>query len=543
MGGGDPVAVRWIRRLWLREWLLMSPTMVWLAIDRTPWSWDPAWYGEVATDLWWTLAHQPDAWGGQMLAAFGIKAPAIAWLAQFFVPLGHAVGAVDDALMLVPVLAALVTVRLWFQIGDEMWGGDARGGWVLALLGAGAPLFVGLTHQFFVEPLQLLGVTALWWLALAAPQWPRLRLVAVGALTGVFLLATKVTSPAFAFVPMLLLGWRGGKSRAPWLAPTRGGRVGDVLLLIALAVVGSATCAWYVRNLPAMRDWVVFAAQDESSLIYGRHPEWAAKWGFWLGALHREFFTLLTGSALLPLAVLVAIRLRHVRHDRFTTILAWAGGTQVLIVLWGFSRQIPEISRYSLPLLTSALLPVVWLLAPLTTRRNLALGALVLAAAQWLGSHAMALNALSPGPRPSEWLARPDPDPSYAAELDAVIASTTTSATAFRYFVNGYELPWLNANTLSYHAAKGRLATGIRAYYTSLGYGAKDAAAAWRRIEEMQAEGFISLAPQVQAPEPSFMNQVARPVLARVDQGPEFAREHFPNRHDIVLYRRTSKRH
>ncbi|HQY06750.1 MAG TPA: hypothetical protein PLQ52_11865, partial [Lacunisphaera sp.] len=316
---------------------------------------------------------------------------------------------------------------------------------------------------------------------------------------------------------------------------------------LLLLVVGAAalTLAWYARNLGALREFVAFAAQDSSSLIYGQRPAFWTKWGFWLPAVHREFFNPLVGFALLPLAAafaLPALRRRLEPRPPAGGMLAGAGLLQVLLVLWGFSLQIPEITRYSLPLLVSALLPLVWLLS-LGPRRWLAPAALALIAGQWLWSHGTALGLLPVAPRGSEWLVRADPDPSYGQELDALIAQTTTPATAYRYQVNGYELPWLNANTLSFHAAKQRLRTGIRAYYTSLGYGATDPVAAYRRVIDMQADTFISLDTAWHEPKPAFMNQTALAVLEQIRANPDFVPETFYNQHHIVLYRRNPKPH
>ncbi len=546
MSDAPEACTSWTRRLWVLEVLLLAPTVVWLGVDRTPWSWDPAWYGEVSCDLWWTLKHQPEAWSAAMLSAFGIKAPAIAWIGQFFVPLGQAVGNIDDLLMAVPLCAALVTIRLWFLLGNELWGGDPRGGWLMALLGAGAPIFVGITHQFFVEPLQLLGITWLWWLAVRAPQLSRVRLAASAALAGAFLLAVKVTSPAFAVMPAGLIIWRWVASHQPWFSRGRCARTADVLLVAAGVGVGVITAAWYARNLGALREFVAFAAQDDSSLIYGRRPDFWLKWGFWVPAIYREFFNVLVGWGALPLAFIMGlVALRHRQRWQAASanaIVAAAAILQVLIVLWGFSLQIPEITRYSLPLLTSALLPIISLLRHASCHSWVAPLTLAIAAAQWGWSHAAPLG-VPPPPRASEWLTRAERDPSYGRELDALIAATTTPASAFRYRVNGYETPWLNANTLSFHAAKLRLDSGVRAYYTSLGYGANNAAAAFERIEAMEADFFISVDLAQHDPRPVFMNQVARPVLERVHAGPEFAPTPFSNQHHIVLYRRVTSRH
>ena len=40
--------------------VLVLPSVVWIAIDRSIWPWDPSWYGEVSIDLWATLRTDPE---------------------------------------------------------------------------------------------------------------------------------------------------------------------------------------------------------------------------------------------------------------------------------------------------------------------------------------------------------------------------------------------------------------------------------------------------------------------------------------------------
>lgn len=540
---GAPTAPRWFAPPGWQAFVLMAPSLLWLAWDRTPWRTDQAWYGEVAVDLWWTLTHHPDKWWPLMLDAFAIKAPAISWLGQFLVPLGHWMGSVDDGLLLLPWAASAWTVHLWFRIGCTLWAGDTRGGWLCAGLGAGSPLFVALTHQFFVEALQLLGVTALYWLAMHGARLPRLTLALRAALALTFLISVKVTSPVFCIVPLGLIGWQLLTGRQPWLARATHGRVFDACVVILTLGMAVPTGLWYLRHFDALRKFVAFAAQSESSLYYGSPPEFFAKWSYWLPGVHREFFHPVVGFGLVPGIVLVLLAGSIRKKSVPTAWWALAGGAvlQGLLVLQGFALQIPEITRYALALLVSALIPLVILLGCGPRRLVVTLG-LALMSLQWGWSHGSSLGILPAGPRASEWLWTADPDPSRDEALDRLISATTDPATAPRYHVNGYETPWLNANSLAFHAAKARLASGTRGYYTSLGFGAKDPGAALARLHAMEAESFISVELPFHAPQPTFMNQVARQALESISQDPRYGQVPFSSAHNIVLYRRVPNR-
>src|SRR5207253_1842232 len=83
------------------------PSIVWAFLDRSIWPWDPAWYGEVSADLWATLRTDAGNWGTAMAHAFGAKPPAVAWLGQFFIPLGGALGGDSTVLLLSIVVTPL----------------------------------------------------------------------------------------------------------------------------------------------------------------------------------------------------------------------------------------------------------------------------------------------------------------------------------------------------------------------------------------------------------------------------------------------------
>ena len=101
-----------------------------------------------------------------MTHAFGSKPPAIAWLGQFFIPLGVWLGSIPTALLLSVVLCQATTIGLLFAAGRQLSG--ALAGLVAALTAAAAPLTVSMSHEYFVEPLQGMAVAWLLYIMVAA---------------------------------------------------------------------------------------------------------------------------------------------------------------------------------------------------------------------------------------------------------------------------------------------------------------------------------------------------------------------------------------
>jgi hypothetical protein len=113
-----------------------------------------------------------------------------------------------------------------------------------------------------------------------------------------------------------------------------------------------------------------------------------------------------------------------------------------------------------------------------------------------------------------------------------------TSTATGRFNIVGVEVPWMNANTASFFAAKHRLDTGIRSYYTSLGYAQEDLAAAVKRVEELNTMYYITLDERAQSRAPDFLNLASRPMLEHVRTDPHFERVSASNVTGVVIFRR-----
>ena len=164
--------------------------------------------------------------------------------------------------------------------------------------------------------------------------------------------------------------------------------------------------------------------------------------------------------------------------------------------------------------------------------------ACILLSIQLAVTNAQALNFTKVNPNVSYWLQPYSSDGTARTELTELIRTTSVPGTELRYNIVGVELPWLNANSLDYYAVKGRLETGRRSYFTSLGYAETDIEKAWTRLEQIGIVYFVSLEEDKQPSPPDFINRVTLPVLRRVVSDPNFVRVNFPSRLGILLFRR-----
>ena len=87
---------------------MVSPSLIWIALDKSVWMWDEAIYGKGSVELFYTLSHSPKRWLRLMLNILHEQAPGVSWLGHFFVPLGYLLGSIDVSLLL------SILVALWY---------------------------------------------------------------------------------------------------------------------------------------------------------------------------------------------------------------------------------------------------------------------------------------------------------------------------------------------------------------------------------------------------------------------------------------------
>jgi hypothetical protein len=159
---------------------------------------------------------------------------------------------------------------------------------------------------------------------------------------------------------------------------------------------------------------------------------------------------------------------------------------------------------------------------------------IVLCGLQWAAVNYGTLSAGSRIANRSQWLLQFDSSRSRFEEVVRIVQVTSTHPG--RYNIVGVEVPWLNANSAAFFAAKNRLNTGVRCYYTSLGYAQQDLDAALKRIDEFQTQYFITLDEAFQ-PAQNFVNVVSLPVLRELKESTRFQVVPFSSENGVVVFK------
>jgi hypothetical protein len=514
----------------------LVPDFLWIARDHTPWPWDQAWYGEVSVNLWFNLTRSMSNWLHTMLAGIDMKPPGVVWLGQFFVPLGSVFGSVENALLFSVVLAQAVTLYLVFRIGRSLAPNSYAVPALGVVLASAGQLFVGLSHQFFVEPLQALAVA---WTVLAVircKEWsaPRIVLHVAGSLI-VGLLA-KATTPLYCLFPFLYIGlvllrkplFRGWQSE--WRNTSM--RV----LAFSVCIAGPLTAAWYAVNLKAVWRHIREASSGEIALQYGTHASVTNKLVVWLKLLDRSFLSPYLGWAVvIVIAAGLASRIGRAGARAIPpvgVVTAVLSALQSALLLLVFSMNDAVDSRYMYAMYVFLATILMWACAPITSRAVLAT-VFAICALQFITVHRIALGAAGTAAEQGEWLGRPHEDRGRYHEMERIVAMTSTRP---GYNIVGVEEPWLNANTASFFAAKRGLDTGVRSYYTSLGYAEKNTATAVRRVEDFNIMFYITLDERHQTIPPNFVNIVSLPLLKHISEDPKFQQVPFATANGVLIF-------
>jgi hypothetical protein len=529
----------------------MLPSFYWIANDHHAWPWDQSWYGEVSVDLWFKLTHHISEWFPAMATAFGSKSPGIAWFGQLFVPLERVFGSIEEVLLLSVVATQIGSMVLFCKLTEEFAPGRRLVTAAGVLLFAGAPLFVAMSHQYFPEPLQLLGVTYFYYLAATGHRMKRETLLGNLLVATSIALLAKITSPIYCALPGLIAVSALFEKRKSKSEVSSNGAYWRWLWLFAGVILCVACAVWYAKNLPALRETLRRQTSPEFMLDYGHAGTLFQKLPFWLHALQWSFqlpWVILGQLVLIGAgAALATIRGGEKRMDPRQTgewrfnLLTISSVIHIIVVLALCSLNYNEETRYLLPLLPAIATVNIWLLCKIRHPWILA-GVIILLSAQWIAVCAQALGLAHLDQRTcSYWVIPFDKNRRQAEEIVRIAQKTASSTGASRYNIVGIELPWLNANTLSFFAAKAELETGRRNYYTGLGYGAKDLDAAWKRMNDLKNDYFISLEEADQPLTANFLNQVSIPALRRIRDDPDFVSVPFPSDLGVALFRRKTE--
>jgi hypothetical protein len=526
----------WRHVFWLV--FLIAPSVVWIYRDHSVWPWDQSWYAEVATDLWFWLGHSLRNWAITMSDGLNLKPPGVSWIGQFFVPLAGVFGSVERALLFSILLTQFAWLSILLRIGQEIAPGRRVVAAAGVLLAAASQLFVGLSHQMFVEPLQTAAVAWVFYVAARAVAWPKAKVIIHLAAACILGLLAKATTPVYCVVPCLYCGYlllrtpKRPDFRAAWAdRPTRA-------LILVCGVLGLMCGLWYVRHLGDVWQHVHDSSSGEVALDYGSRDTVPHKLTLWSRLFVQSFLTPLISWGFLALIVAAGIsyavgrRAQNSGGRHSGARLALLSVLQIGLILFVFSLNVTVEPRYMLSLLPCAAIIAMQLCAFLPAR--LVAVFLVLGVAQWGLVNGSSLGIPIGFTPKSQWLGTTQADRSRYEELQRAVEMTDMPG---RYNIVGVEKPWLNANSAAFFAAKHRLRIGNRGYYTSLGYAQQDTEDAMRRIDSLQPPYIITLAEDWQTGTPDYVNRASLPVLKRIQRNPEFATVPFESQTGIVIFR------
>jgi hypothetical protein len=520
---------------------LVLPSLIWVLLDRSVWPWDQAWYGEVSVELYCSFRQGLGPWVEAMRGAFGSKAPAVAWFGQWFVPIGQLLGSMDLGLHLSVLICQALTLMLVYRIGQRIAAGND---WITPMAGCllvgGAPLFVGMSHQYFAEPIQTLAVVWILYAAVAAPTWTRVNTLTQLLAAGSVALLAKSSTPAYCLLPGLMAASTLFLRKPISQAPPQGRQFGRWICLLVSVALLAATTAWYQRNLGGVLRHAYDASVGDIALDYGKRDLFLAKMSFWLKAVRLSLFSPLSlGVVFLVAAIGLTVSLSAVVRRRekltlsWTALLALFSAVHIVGFLAMASRSINEDTRFLMPLLPSLAILFMWALTQIK-HRSIAAAGVALLFVQWTDTCGIALGLRERNA--CNWLIPFDADATKAQEVSRLVARSSQEETsASRYNIVGVESPWLNANTCSYLAAQGKLASGRRPYYTSLGYAERDEQKALRRLEDVNTLYFITR--EGSFPD-DFLNRVSEGVAKKVAQDSRYERQSYASSLDVVIYRR-----
>ena len=472
--------------------VLVLPSLVWAALDRSIWPWDPSWYGAVSLDLARTLGRDLGDWGELMAQAFGQKPPAIAWFGQLFVPLGDLIGQAEPALLVSVLVCQAATLALVYAATRKLAGEGAA--LVAGLLVGAAPLFVSMSHEYFAEPIQTVALAwLLYILASAASRRPALTLVQLPGVIALGMLA-KLSSPVYMVAPVaatLLLAYRHRRGE------TRTSVFRDRTVIASgigtlLAVAGALV--WYGANVQRALDHARLASADTG--LYGTDRGFARQLPDWIERLRDVTFVPNVGLALAVLA-LVSAALAWRRGGRVgildqRVVVAAACFISIALVLVSFATQPNQEMRYLL-----GLVPFVAMLAALAIaaaqRQALVAAAVVVLVAEFAVVTLQGFGYARQSALTSYPVKELTTSTDFAETLDDVVADTCGPESNGRINMVGADYPWLNHNNLSMLALEEHAGAGLNCYYTALGYAENDPELAWKRLLQFASPYYISI--------------------------------------------------
>ncbi|MEW6255566.1 MAG: hypothetical protein AB1592_06375 [Pseudomonadota bacterium] len=505
-------------------------SLLWVFRDQSVWPWDQAYYGEVSLDLAYAFSQGLAVWFRSMISAIGFKPPLLVWIAQAAVPFSDLVGGVERAFLLVNIFISGSALFLLYRLGRKIGGSEVQS-FAGVLLCGGSSLFIGITHQFFVEPLQALAIVGLMHTSLRCDIISIIRLFGelLFYISMSFLIKSSSIGYVLPFIAYIVIVRFSKKNN-----PCRKYSYSDYLVLTLGILAALAASAWYFVNWAGVLRHALLATVGPEAVLWGEQGAFSKKFMFWIEALNHALFPWSALGVAFAALLLLAIGAAFISvvkaepqqwflaaiENRLLYALMLLGTAATAIIV--HALQINQETRFLMPMLPLVSLTLVWALhflnRPAINFVAFIVGALD-AGASISGAHGMAW----PGAVMSVWL-KPYQENSAAAEkLMKAIILTCDGKHANRYNIVGVDMPFLNANSAEFYATKNRRHSGYKCFYTSLGFAEVNASAAFSRIDIMNAPYVITLLPTALTADTDAFNKTAYFVSERLSKDPKFA--------------------
>lgn len=495
--------------------VIISPALVWLNIDESPFGGDPSRYGSNTLDLYRSWP-EPRLWAATMITSTGAKPPGIVWLGQFFVPLERILGSVDDSLLLSIVATQTVTLLLVY---GTLWV-LSRGSILVSLAGclimAIGPLFQRLSHQYLVEPLQLLAVA--WFVLImgCAPRWNRaLTLAQLVTAASVAMLA-KASSPVFCTGPAVVaLGFVIGiwPIKPPWGWKNRSTAIGWIVAIL----MSTGMVFWYYRNIAAAMRFALLAAFSPAAAIYGKEDTFFNSFVYWLDTARRSFF--LSPALILAAVVIVSGLVCYLRksgqRQKYFTLCCAIAAAQILFVLAAFSFGVNRQPRFLLALSPYFAILAGWGISHIGKHVVLVAANCILVFI-WIVSAGIGLRLFDLNPGAFKRVPRTEASTMQASILEEIVTRTCADTNQTPYYNiiaidPSLKGDWLAPAPADYVAARQHIhlrKTAPCSYgYIGNRFSGKDASRSWNSIRRRQPRYIVTFDPEIYPPSAKTYNQ------------------------------------
>jgi len=494
-------------------------SLIWIFRDERVWAWDQSLYARATLQLYYTLINSPINWFTQMMLTLGAQAPGIAWLGQFFVPLGDILGSTEKGLLLYISLIQFLVLILVFKSNQFLSNGKNLIALMVSLSVASAPLFVGLSHQYLVEPLQTLAVSWFIFIMSFSPKWGKKNVLINLMFAIPFAMLAKISSPIYCFAPAvvaLIYDYL-----PPFLPKTKNNEQTNIkdnltyLWIFFGLFLGIISFVWYIKNWPSLIKHIKLAASSE---LWGHKDTFLNKFNFWLIAFQKSFF--LEGIYILILIVFIAGLMVWVwkknRKFSYFDLCSFSSFINIITVLSVFSFSANEDVRFLLPLIPHVSVLIAWSLFQLKGK-FITIFLTLIFTIQLISVHLQTLGIIDY--LSLRYVTTLEADSQKFRNIEELVQKTCLSDGTTNSFI-GLDQDWLNGNTFNYFATKKLKQTELPCNYILPDQAEIDISKAWQKLLSSNINYFISVKPSL-IPDNPF-NQVSLALLQKVKNSSDF---------------------